>query len=145
MYGWLIRSLARRAFQGLGQGDPSFLTTFLADDVEFHFPGRSPFAAHHHSKQASDQWLRRFAHFRPRFEIHEVIASGPPWDIRACIRFTDVIGDPSDPTPYVNEGVCLLTFRWGRVVSQRAFLDTQAVADFFGTESSEEFFADLAD
>ena len=145
MYGWAIRSLSERAFRRLGEGDARFATAFLADDVAFRFPGRNPFTADTRSKDESLTWLNRFAHFRPQFEIQDVIAAGPPWKIRACLRFIDTIGDPRDGTPYVNEGVCWMELRWGRIVRTNVFLDTQAVADFFGTESPEEFFADLSD
>lgn len=143
MYGWMVRRLAASAFAGLREGDPRFATALLADDVEFRFPGRSPFAAQYATKRDSYLWLSRFAHFRPDFEIHDVTSGGPPWNIKACIHFTDRIGDPDDPGSYVNEGVCFLRIRRGRVVEERVFLDTQAVADFFGTETPEEFFEDL--
>lgn len=143
MYGWMVKRLAASAFQGLRDGDARFATALLADDVRFQFPGRHPFAARYASKADSRLWLRRFAHFRPDFEIHDVIAGGPPWNIRACIYFTDRIGDPTDETAYVNEGVCFLRIRNGQVVEERVFLDTQAVADFFGTETPEEFFGDV--
>ena len=144
MYGWLLRLLLQSVFAGLGRGDASVASAFIADDAVFRFPGRNPFAADHRTKEEIQVWLRRFAHFRPHFEIHRVIANGPPWDIRGCMHFTDRIGDPTDPNPYVNEGVCLFRVRYGRVVEERVFLDTQALADFFGTESPEEFFADAA-
>lgn len=143
MYQWLVRRLASSAFAGLREGDARFATALLADDVQFRFPGRSPFSAQYASKSDSQRWLARFAHFRPDFQIHDVIVGGPPWNIRASIYFTDRIGDPADGEPYVNEGVCLLRIRRGRVTEERVFLDTQAVADFFGTETPEEFFSDL--
>ncbi len=142
MYGWLVKQLATSAFAGLREGDPTLATALLADDVQFRFPGRGPFAAQYASKSDSQRWLRRFAHFRPDFQIHDVVAGGPPWNIRACIYFTDRIGDPADEA-YVNEGVCFLRIRRGRVTEERVFLDTQAVADFFGTETPEEFFGDV--
>lgn len=145
MYGVIVRILAKRAFDDLREGDAEFAAALMADDAHFRFPGRSPFAADHRSADDIRRWLRRFAHFHPRFDIHDVIAAGPPWAIRACIHFSDVIGGPDDPDPYVNEGVCLFRMRFGRVVEQRVFLDTQAVADFFGTETPDEFFVDLAD
>lgn len=145
MYGWAVRHLSERAFRKLGEGDASFATALLADDVVFQFPGRNPFAADHRSKEEMARWLNRFAHFRPQFEVRDVITSGPPWHIRACVRFVDTVGDPEEGTPYVNQGVCWVELRWGRVVRQEAFLDTQAVADYFGTESPEEFFADLSE
>lgn len=143
MYGWLVRRLATSAFAGLREGDSRFATALLAENVQFQFPGRHPFAARYASKADSRLWLRRFAHFRPDFEIHDVIATGSPWNIRAYIYFTDRIGDPSDEAAYVNEGVCFLRIRGGRVVEERVFLDTQAVADFFGTETPEEFFGNV--
>lgn len=145
MYAWAVRVLSQRAFRRLGEGDAEFAACLLAEDVAFHFPGRNPFTADHRSKEESRRWLHRFAHFRPQFEIQDVIAAGPPWNVRAGIRFRDTIGDPRDGTPYVNEGVCWMQLRWGRVVRYEVFLDTQAVAEYFGTESPDEFFADLAD
>ena len=144
MYSWFLRQLLRWAFARLEHGDLGPLMAMYAPDGRFVFPGRSPFAADARSKEEVRTWLMRFAHFRPHFEIHDVIAAGPPWDIRGSMHFTDRIGDPSEPDPYVNEGVCLFRVRWGRVVEDRVFLDTQAVAEFFGTESSEEFFDGVA-
>ena len=40
-------------------------------------------------------------------------------NIRACLYFTDQIGDPADGPPYVNEGVCLFRIRWWKVVEER--------------------------
>ncbi len=141
MYAWLLKRLAQRIYDRLGQGDPRLAEAFVANDARLEFPGRNPFAGEHRSRDEVRLWLRRFAHFRPTLEIHSVIASGPPWDIRGCMHFTDAIGDPNDPGRYVNEGVCLFRLRWGRIVGERVFLDTQAVDDFFGTETADEFFA----
>ena len=143
MHAWTVKKLTKRALRRLGEGDPAFLMSLMADDVEFRFPGQHPFAADVRTKEDSARWAMRFAHFRPQFDISDVVVGGPPWNLRAAIHFTDTIGDPAEGTPYVNEGVCWLTIRWGKVVLDRVFLDTQAVADFFGTESPEEFFGDL--
>lgn len=140
MYGWLVKQLAERAIRPLSVGETSTLEMFIADDARFEFPGQHPFAADHDSKDEIKQWLRRFAHFQPQFQIHDVIATGWPWNIRVAAHFTDRIGGVDDPTPYVNEGMCLMRLRWGRIVEERVFLDTQAVAKFFGTETAEDFF-----
>ena len=145
MYGWAVRYLSQRAFDRLGQGDARLATWLLADDVVFRFPGHSPFSADTRSKDEIRRWFNRFAHFRPQFELRDVVATGTPWRIRACLRFVDTVGDPREGTPYVNRGVCWIELRWGRIVLEEIYLDTQAVAEYFGTESPEEFFADLAD
>src|SRR3712207_2456154 len=126
MYGRLLKRVAHKVFSRLGEGATRFATALLAEDPRFRFPGRHPFAPG-----------------RPRFETQDVSASGPPGNIRAVVHFTDRIGASDDPNPDVNEGVCFMRMRWGRVVEERVFLDTQAVAECFGTESAEEFFVDL--
>lgn len=141
MYGWLVRIVVQRVFARLSAGDTSIAVCLLSEDSRLRFPGRGPFAGEHRSREAVARWYSRFAHFRPQFEIHDVLAGGPPWNIRASVHFTDRIGGPDDDTPYMNEGVCLFRLRWGKVTDERIFLDTQALADFFGTESAEEFFA----
>ena len=140
MYAWIVRRIAARALSRLSAGNPDVMTSLIAGEAHFRFPGRHPFATETRSKDEINRWLRRFAHFRPQFEIHDVIAAGWPWDIRASVHFTDRIGDPEDTNPYVNEGVSLIRLRWGRLAQEHVFLDTQAVADFFGTETADEFF-----
>lgn len=139
---FVVKRLADHVVGRLREGDASLLLRFLAPDVRFRFPGQHPFAADHTTREDVAQWWMRFAHFRPQFEIHDVLVAGPPWDLRVGLYFTDQIGDPRDGTPYVNEGMCLFRFRWCKVVEERVFLDTQAVAEFFGTESPEEFFGE---
>lgn len=140
MFTSCMRVVSRRVADQLARGDTSLLSRFVAEDVKFRFPGQHPFAVETTSRDDLIQWWVRFAHFRPKFQIHDVLVSGPPWNVRAALFFTDQIGDPDDGTPYTNEGVCLFRIRWGKVVEERVFLDTQAVADFFGTETAEEFF-----
>ena len=143
MYGLFLRPLVTRIFARLHEGDPRLLVALAAEDIHFRFPGRSPWSADHRSKAEYALWMERFAHFRPRFAIHDAIASGPPWDIRVCIRLSDSIGGPRDGRdgfPYINQGVCYARLRWGRLVESACYVDTQAVADFFGEETAEEFF-----
>ena len=143
MYRRLLRKIAQHAFTALERGDTRWAEHMLSHDAHFQFPGRHPFAADHRRREDIEQWLARLAHFQPHFEVHDVVADGWPWDMRACVHFTDRIGDPTEVTPYVNEGVCWSRLRWGRIVEQKIFLDTQAVADFFGSESPEEFFSEM--
>lgn len=140
MYTWLVKRLSKAVVKRMAEGDPSLHNRLTAEHVLFRFPGEHPFAADYTSRDDLQRWWSRFAHFRPKFELHDAVAAGPPWNIRGYLYFTDRIGEPADGTPYVNEGVCLFRMRWGKVVEERVFLDTQAVAEFFGTESAEEFF-----
>ena len=93
-------------------------------DAEFVFPGQHSFAADLHSRPPIEQWIRRFAALRPDYEITDVVVGGPPWNTRIALRFRDRIG-----SDYENEGMQYMKLRWGRVVHERIFLDTQKIAE----------------
>jgi ketosteroid isomerase-like protein len=105
--------------------DYGWALRLMADDVHFVFPGSSPFAANLHGKAAVEQWLRRFVAMRPHYEILDVMVSGPPWSTRVAVRMRDRIGDD-----YSNEGMHYMIMRWGKLVLDEVFIDTEAVAAF---------------
>jgi len=52
-------SLARAYFGAVGAGDTQTLAELLADDVVYHFPGRSPFAGKYEGRDAVLGYLAR--------------------------------------------------------------------------------------
>jgi hypothetical protein len=52
------------------------------------------------------------------------VVAGPPWNTRLAVRLSDRIGDD-----YANEGMQYLRMRWGKVISDEVFVDTEKVAD----------------
>jgi ketosteroid isomerase-like protein len=128
MYAWLVGLLVRRGFRKLNAGDPSGALESFAADARFVFPGRHSWAADLSDPQQIRAWFERFVKLAPHFEIADVIASGPPWNMRVAVRFSDRIALP-DGGEYRNEGMQYVRLRWGRVQLDRVFLDTQAVAD----------------
>jgi ketosteroid isomerase-like protein len=116
----------------LAAGDPEPAVSAFAPDGRFVFPGDHAFAADCHGRDAIGAWFRRFARLRPRFEVVDVVAAGPPWNMRVTIRFRDRIGDD-----YQNEGVQFVRMRWGRIVLDRVYIDTQAVATWVAEHPEE--------
>jgi ketosteroid isomerase-like protein len=106
-------------------GDYSLVMRLMGEGVRFVFPGSSAFAADLTGKAGLEQWLRRFVAMRPRYEILDVMVSGPPWKTRVGVRMRDEIGED-----YSNEGMHYLLMRWGKVSYDRVFIDTEAVAAF---------------
>jgi hypothetical protein len=96
----------------------------VADDISFEFPGSSSFAASTRSKAELVAWLRRFAALNPEYVVRDVVVTGPPWNTRIAVRLSDRIGDD-----YANEGMQYLRMRWGKVISDEVFLDTEKVAE----------------
>jgi hypothetical protein len=87
--------------------------------------GTSSFAADITGKAEIGLWLDRFAAMHPRYEILDVMVSGPPWNTRVGVRMRDRIGDD-----YSNEGMHYLLMRWDKVCYDRVFVDTEAVSAF---------------
>jgi ketosteroid isomerase-like protein len=124
MYRWIVARIARRAILAGVNGKPELATRMMADDVIFEFPGTSSFGASLRGKDALLAWMRRFAALKPAYVIRDVVATGPPWNTRLAVRLSDRIGDD-----YANEGVQYLRMRWGKVISDEVFVDTEKVAD----------------
>jgi ketosteroid isomerase-like protein len=115
--------MAKWAIEKAVAGDSGLATRMLADDVSFTFPGSTPFAASTHTKAEMVTWINRFAALQPEYLVRDVVVSGPPWNTRVAVRLSDRVGDD-----YANEGMQYLRMRWGKVLSEEVFLDTEKVA-----------------
>lgn len=127
MYSWIVGVLLRRLYRKLSAGDVAGVLQGFAPDARFIFPGRHSFAADLTEPAAIRAWFERFVALRPQFEIADVLAAGPPWNMRVAVRFSERMALPGGGD-YGNEGMQYLRLRWGRVRLDRIFVDTQAVA-----------------
>jgi ketosteroid isomerase-like protein len=123
-----VRTLVRRSFSSIEQGEIDRAMAPFADDFTFTFPGRHSFAAHRMGKSEFRNWLTRLASLHPRFEVGDVLVRGPLWNQRIVFRLSDEIRTP-DGFLYRNDLVEYARARWGRITSLDVFLDTQAVAE----------------
>jgi hypothetical protein len=94
----------------------------MAPDIRFCFPGTSSFAADTATDVELKAWIARFAALRPHYEILDVLVAGPPWNTRVAVRLRDRIGDD-----YTNEGMQYLRMRWGKMVADEVFVDTERI------------------
>jgi ketosteroid isomerase-like protein len=124
VYRWIVARAARSAILAGVSGKPELATRMMADDVIFEFPGSSSFGASLRGREAVLAWLRRFAALKPDYVIRDVLVTGPPWNTRLAVRLSDRIGEN-----YANEGMQYLRMRWGKVISDEVFIDTEKVAD----------------
>ena len=123
MYAWLVGRMIRTGYAQAVAGQPKMLMALAADDIEFAFPGHNSFAGALKGKADLVAWLARFASMQPEFRIHDVVVSGPPWNMRVAVRFSDAIGDD-----YRNEGVEYLRLRRGKLCRMEVFLDTERIS-----------------
>lgn len=123
MYCWLMARGLRFVVERLMRGQPRLALAMLDQDIRMVFPGQNSFGGVHAGKPAMRAWLERFVALRPDYRVHDVVVNGPPWNTRAAIRLSDAIGDD-----YTNEGVQWLQLRWGKVVLDEVFLDTERIS-----------------
>jgi ketosteroid isomerase-like protein len=128
MYSWVVGRVIRRLFAQLSAGDAGPVLRAFTPDARFVFPGNSSFAADTRDRGEIEAWFRRFVALGPTFEIHDVLVSGPPWNMRAAVRFTDRFPLP-DGSEYENHGMQYLRLSWGRVTEDRLHVDTARVAE----------------
>ena len=130
LYSAVFRFLLRRAAGRLMAGDVDAFLRFYANDAELSFPGGSSWGRVYRGKAEIRGFLERFLRVGISGEVHEILVTGPPWDTTACVRFTDrALGSDGAPV-YENRAMILLRSRWGKVVSEEIFEDTERTAAF---------------
>ena len=128
MYRWIVARITRWAVLELVSDSSSRLPfRLMAPDIRFRFPGTSSFAADTTTSGELTAWITRFSALRPDYEILDVLVAGPPWNIRVAVRLRDRIGDD-----YSNEGMQYLRMRWGKMVVDEVFVDTERIVAWEG-------------
>ncbi|MFF4988084.1 nuclear transport factor 2 family protein [Streptosporangium saharense] len=120
-----MRSVVRRTWRKVGEGDYEAAVAMAAPDVRFRFVGDTALGADVRGRAAFRAWFVRFTERLPgvRLELVDVVAGGWPWNTRVavCLR---VVGTLRDGTPYRNVAMQWVTLRWGRMVDDVVVEDT---------------------
>ena len=130
MYKWAIRRQIRRNVAALRAGDPGPVLRGYADDAVLLFPGVSSWSGEHRGKPAIEAFVRRFLDAGLAGRTHDILVNGPPWNTRLAVLFTDEATDGEGNVVYENRAVLFARIRWGKIVHQEDFEDTQKVAEF---------------
>jgi ketosteroid isomerase-like protein len=130
MYKATVRRLMRRGVRALNSGDLGPLLASFSEDAVLTFPGQSSWAGEYRGKPAIEEFVRRFREAGLRGEVRDIVVNGPPWRMTVCALFVDRATGADGTTIYENRAMFLLRGKWGKVVSQEDFLDTQKVAAF---------------
>jgi ketosteroid isomerase-like protein len=128
MLSWIAFRIIRPAIDRLNAGDIRPLLRMFRKDAVLRFPGESSWGREYRGRAEIEGFLRRFADTGLHLDPVEMVVKGPPWNMTACVFFTDHLTTAQGETPYRNRGVLYIKLRWGKVVEQWDFLDTQRVA-----------------
>lgn len=130
-YGAAVRAVLRRNVARLMDGDPEPLLALYHPDVVMTFPGEHSWGATYRGRDAVEAFLRRFLDAGLRGELGAIWVGGPPWATRIALEFDDHAHDPdTGERIYENRAVLVLRTRFGRVVREELYEDTQKVAAF---------------
>jgi ketosteroid isomerase-like protein len=130
LYVFSVRALLRRNAAALMAGDPGPLLRMYARDAVLEFPGESSWGPEYRGVEEIEGFLRRFLSVGLRGEIGQIFVSGPPWATRIAVEFDDWANDAGGTKIYENRSVLVLQTRFGKVVRERVYEDTQKVASF---------------
>jgi ketosteroid isomerase-like protein len=130
LYAEAVRRLFRFNIARVNAGDPAPLFRSYAPDVVLTFPGTSSWAGTFRGREEVEPWVRRFVAVGLRLEPDDILVSGPPWNTRACLRFTDALTLPDGSRPYENTGVIYARIVWGRLKAYEVHENTDRTIAF---------------
>ena len=130
MLSWLGGMVLRRAIRRVNAGDIGPMLSSYAQDAVSVFPGENSWGGEHRGRDAIETFLRRFVRVGIQFEAREIVVSGWPWSATIWVRFSDHVKAPDGTVVYENRGVIRAKTRWGKIVLQETFEDTEKLAEF---------------
>jgi len=130
VYHFVVRRIVRSVFEHLGEGDFEYALAMASGEIEHTFAGDHCLGGTRTSPSAMRAWFGRLFRLFPsiRFELHQVHATGWPWDTVCVVQWSDR-GVAADGEEYVNHGVHVVRVRWGRLTALHAYLDTRRLVE----------------
>lgn len=128
MYHSIVKRKIRTAFNHLNEGNYENVLAMFSQDIRFSFPGQHHLSANLSSLSEVREWFKTFLSTLKgiHFEIIDILVEGPPWNTKAMTRFRDRVPIAGGQEIY-NEGVQFLKIRWGKIVEDQLYIDTQII------------------
>jgi ketosteroid isomerase-like protein len=143
VYKTAVRWMIRRNVAALNAGDAEPTLAMFAPDARLAFPGLNSWSTQirptergravfdtHRGRDEIAAFLRRYVETGIQMEVEDVLVAGPPWRTRVAVRAHVWAVGPEGADVYTNRAVLLVTSRWGRVLHQEDYEDTERAAEF---------------
>ncbi|KAJ3334848.1 hypothetical protein HDU93_007180 [Gonapodya sp. JEL0774] len=151
-----VAFMVRRNVAALNHGDYMPLLNMFTEEATLSFPGNNtwstmyqpapsqttrvhpssrigaePLVTHRGRPQIAE-FLRQFVSCKVHMVVDDVLVNGPPWNMRIAVRVHHWVPgqNPGDPDLYYNRAVLWATSRWGQIVAQEDYEDTEKVTAF---------------
>jgi len=143
MYKAAVRHLIRRSIGKLNDGDYGPGLAMFAPDGDLCFPGDNSWANQyrtvprgseqvvtHRGRAEIEGFLQRYVSTGMHMVVEDILVNGPPWNTRAAARVHHWAKDADGHVIYSNRAVLYVNTKWGRIIRQEDYEDTQLVAAF---------------
>lgn len=129
MYRFIVKQMVRRAYRQLSSGNYEPVLKMFGPASIFVFSGTHPLGGERRGVEGVREVFQLMFSLFPglQLEPRTIVVNGWPWDTRIAVRFI-VQATLKGGRPYANEGMQFLRLRWGRVVEDRLYEDTQKLA-----------------
>ncbi|OAQ57364.1 snoaL-like domain-containing protein [Pochonia chlamydosporia 170] len=133
MYHYFLKRRLRFVLRKLNAHDYEFIASEFHLNAEHWFAGSHAMSGKRVTHARIVDWYRRLRVVFPgiKFRLHKVFVSGSPWNSKACIEWTDEVYDNTG-RPLPNEGVFVISIKWGRVTEFHVYCDTAKIEDNLG-------------
>src|SRR5262249_36633171 len=133
----------KRNIARLNAGDYRPALAMFANDATLTFPGANSWAAMfrphargrhavptHRGRVEIEAFLRRHTEQGIQMEVEDILVNGPPWRARAAVRCHDWTPGEDGNDVYNNRAVLWVRTRWGRILEQEDYEDTERSAAY---------------
>jgi ketosteroid isomerase-like protein len=128
VYKFAVKQVAKRAYRNMSKGDWEAVVKDFDPNAHFVFAGQHEMALDCRGVEPVKEWFKRTYALMPDFRIEpkKMLVNGPPWDLWVAALF-DVSATLAGE-PYTNSGLHLLHLRWGKVIDDYVYEDSQKFA-----------------
>src|SRR5688572_29967480 len=125
MRSWIGRLVMRWAYGRINEGKPEPVLKLIADDIVFTFPGSNRWGRIYRGKDELGAFMRELVALGLKFEVHDVLVKGWPWNMTVAVVISDEARGPNGELTYSNRAVEIWKARWGKIVAGELFEDTE--------------------
>jgi hypothetical protein len=84
----------------------------------------------HRGRQEIEVFLRRYVAEGFHMVVDDILVNGPPWNMRVAVRVHHWLSGADGRDVYSNRAILFARARWGRLVEQEDYEDTERVAEY---------------
>jgi ketosteroid isomerase-like protein len=133
MYHQIVAAQVKKGMQDISNGRFEKVLAQFSSQIVFSFLGQHALGGEYNSVAEVRAWFQKIHGFFPdlRLEPTSICVSGWVWNTLVVTHFRVSASLPNS-AQYNNQGVQVLRIRWGKIVEDRLFEDTEKLQQALG-------------